>query len=109
MADLSKLRKRNRFGDPPPVAEAGDNLSAPETAPAPPAMEAGDMAVKVGRPARKTGRTEAFGTRVSPDFLKEFKRVAFEDDLKFVELLELSLTAYKTQRQQLNSLRAKQL
>lgn len=100
MADLSKLKKRNRFGDPPPAEEAGDNLSAPEIAPAAPVVEAEEIPGKVERPARRTGRTEAFGTRVSPDFLKDFKRIAFEDDLKFVELLELSLEAYKSQRKQ---------
>jgi hypothetical protein len=103
MADLSKLKKRNRFGEPPPVEEAGDNLSSPETAPIAPVLATGDTTGKLARPARKTGRTEAFGTRVSADFLKEFKRIAFEDDLKFVELLELSLEAYKAQRQESKS------
>lgn len=103
MADLSKLKKRNRFGEPPPAADAGDNLSAPETAPIAPVVEAGEVGGKLSRPARKTGRTEAFGTRVSADFLKEFKRIAFEDDLKFVELLELSLELYKAQRQGVKS------
>ena len=103
MADLSKLKKRNRFGEPPPSEEAGDNLSAPEIAPAAPVVEAEESTGKVERPARRTGRTEAFGTRVSPDFLKDFKRIAFEDDLKFVELLELSLEAYKAQRKETRS------
>lgn len=99
MADLSKLKKRNRFGEPPPVAEAGDNLSAPETAPAIAPPPADEPTEKWARPARKTGRTEAFGTRVSVEFLNEFKRVAFEDNLKLVELLELALVAYQAQRE----------
>ncbi|QTR55447.1 hypothetical protein [Thiothrix unzii] len=106
MADLSKLKKRNRFGDPPQVEAAGDNLSAPEVAPIALAVIPNEATVKLSRPARKTGRTEAFGTRVSGDFLKEFKRIAFEDDLKFVELLELSLEAYKIQRKITKSLKA---
>lgn len=95
MADLSKLKKKkNRFGTPPNAEEAGDNLNAPEVAP----LSTNTNITKTPRPARKTGRTEAFGTRVSPDFLKDFKRIAFEDNLKFVELLEKSLEAYKSQR-----------
>jgi len=88
--DTSKLKKRvpakkNRFGEPPVITEAGENLEAPETAPK------GDK-----KKARyKTGRTAQFSTRVTSDFLKEFKRQAFEDDLKIVELLEASFEAYK--------------
>ena len=90
MAKLTKkFKNKNRFGMPPSADEAGNNLSAPENAPSPIPPE------KTPRPARKTGRTEAFGTRVSPEFLKEFKRLAFENDLKYVELLEESLEAYK--------------
>ena len=32
MADLSKLKRRNTLGDPPPVEEASQNLEAPEIA-----------------------------------------------------------------------------
>jgi len=46
----------------------------------------------------KTGRTAQFATRVSPEFLKEFKKQAFNDDLKIVELLEASFNAYKEQK-----------
>lgn len=96
MADLSKLKnkKKNRFGTPPAETEISNNLSAPEAAPADSDQPAG----KTARPARKTGRTEPFGTRVSPEFLKNFKRLAYEDDLKIVELLEKSLEAYENQR-----------
>lgn len=97
MADLSKLKKKkNRFGAPPTQSETTDNLEAPEVAPIPTHVE--PPTTKVARPARKTGRTEPFGTRVSPEFLKKFKRIAFEDDLKIVELLEKSLEAYESQR-----------
>lgn len=33
MADLTKLRRRNSLGAPPPLAEASANLQAPEIAP----------------------------------------------------------------------------
>lgn len=97
MANLKKMQKpkKNRLGTPPAVDESPNNLEAPEIAPL-------DSETKT-RPARKTGRTEAFGTRVSPEFDKEFRRIAFEDGLKFVELLEVSLEAYK----ELNRLKAK--
>ena len=34
MADLSKLKRRNTLGSPPPLEEASQNLQAPEIAPA---------------------------------------------------------------------------
>jgi hypothetical protein len=33
MADLSRLKRRNTLGAPPPLAEASQNLQAPEYAP----------------------------------------------------------------------------
>ncbi|MCF6204659.1 MAG: hypothetical protein L3J59_13490 [Methylococcaceae bacterium] len=92
--DTSKLKKKiptkkNRFGEPPIIAEAGENLEAPERAPK-------EEKQKPKKKARyKTGRTSQFSTRVTSDFLKDFKRQAFEDDLKIVELLEASFEAYK--------------
>jgi len=92
--NTSKLKKKipskkYRFGAPPVKEEAGENLEAPEAAP----VE--DTSVTKKKARYKTGRTDQFSTRVTPDFLKEFKRQAFEDDLKIVELLELSFEAYK--------------
>lgn len=89
MANLKKIQKtkKNRLGTPPTVDQSPNNLEAPETAPLEPKAKT--------RPARKTGRTEAFGTRVSPEFNQEFRRIAFEDGLKIVDLLEASLEAYK--------------
>jgi len=92
--DTSKLKKKvatkkNRFGAPPIIEEAGENLEAPETAPK----------AETKKKARyKTGRTAQFATRVSPDFLKEFKKQAFNDELKIVELLEASFKVYKEQK-----------
>jgi|ACQI01.1.fsa_nt_gi hypothetical protein len=97
--DTSKLKKKvatkkNRFGAPPIIEEAGENLEAPETAPKTEKPKA-----KNKKKARyKTGRTAQFATRVSPEFLRAFKKQAFNDDLKIVELLEASFEAYKTQR-----------
>ena len=95
MADLSKLkgRTRRRLGTPPGEDRAGENLSAPEHAPAAPNVD-----VKKKRPKRKTGRTEAFATRVSPEFHRRLRLLAAEDNLKLVELLERALTAYEERR-----------
>ncbi len=95
--DTSKLKKKipakkNRFGAPPVIEEAGENLEAPEAAP-----KVTDKKPK--KKARyKTGRTAQFATRVSPGFLKAFKKQAFEDDLKIVELLEACFEAYQEQK-----------
>lgn len=95
MADLSSLKgtkKKNRFGDVGQVAEPSKTLAQPEHAPA-------DDAPLATRKARnKTGRTVPFGTKVSAEFLADFKRTAFEDGLKLVDLLEQSLEAYKKQK-----------
>lgn len=95
--DTSKLKKKvptkNRFGAPPAIAEAGENLEAPEIAPKE------DNNNKKKKKARyKTGRTAQFSTRVTPDFLKQFKKQAFEDDMKIVELLEICFDTYKKNR-----------
>lgn len=92
MANLKKIQKskKNRLGTPPSIDDSPNNLKAPETAP----LES-ERSSPESRPARKTGRTKAFGTRVSPEFDQEFRRTAFEDGLKMVDLLELSFKAYK--------------
>ena len=83
-----KKTKKNRFGSAPNRIEKTDNLSQPEHAPAKPKKKA----------RNKTGRTAIFSTRVKPTFLKEFKKVALENDLKLVELLEASFEAYKIEK-----------
>ncbi len=91
MADLSKLKgkvPKNRFGTPPQLEEAGSNLEAPEHAPNNPNKKT----------RGKTGRTQVFSTRVTKEFLKEFKTIAFQDDLKLVELLEVSFKSYKEEK-----------
>jgi len=82
--------KKSRFGDIPNRTEKTNNLEQPEHAPIPPPPK---------KKARvKTGRTETFSTRVHPKFLKEFKIIAFKNDLKLVELLEASLEAFKREK-----------
>lgn len=95
MADLKKLKKKNRFGAPPVPEDAGNNLEAPEVAPAPVEPLEAKPELKKRKARRKTGRTEVFGTRVSAEFLQDFKKTAFENNLKLVDLLEESLKAYK--------------
>ncbi len=97
MSDLAKLKnkKPNRLRKPPAIEEAGENLTAPEHAPA---ISDTDKTNKNPRPKRKTGRTEPFATRVSPEFLKKLKLLAVTDDLKMVEVLEKALEAYEETR-----------
>lgn len=104
MADFKKLKKRTRLGNPPPPEAAGDNLSAPETAPLAPIVETQEAppkatAKKNTRPKRETGRTEPLATRVTPEFKHRLRMIAARDDLKMVEVLELSIEAYEQARQ----------
>lgn len=96
MADFSQVKgktsKKNRFGSPIAKNEASTTLEAPEHAPVNP-----ESTVKKAR--GKTGRTEPFSTRVSKEFAKDFKQVAFDMELKKVDLLEESLKAYKEKHQ----------
>ena len=91
MADFSKLKgkSKNRFGDVPTPDETDNNLDAPEIAPA-------DHSIEVKKCRNKTGRTEPFNTRVTEEFDKEFRTIAFTRGFKKkVELLEACLEAYK--------------
>lgn len=83
MADFGKIQKKGRFGKVPTPETTAKNLEAPEVAPA---------AQKKSR--GKTGRTVPFSTRVSADFDKNFRRIAFENGLKKCELLEQCLDLY---------------
>lgn len=106
MADFgkaqSKKKKPNRFGTPPSIEEASNNLEAPEHAPtapekvgeAPKKKTVKKKAVKASKPSR----TVPFNHKVTPEFEREFKMVALEDRLKLVELLEASFQAYKKAR-----------
>ena len=122
MADLSKLRRRNTLGAPPPLEEASQNLQAPEIAPVmePPAevprpatvpsQEPANTPENVtpqpphqqlridGRSLRKTGRTIQLATRVSWEFDEKLRHIAQRDGLKLVEVLEQALEAYEKAR-----------
>ncbi|CAG8671995.1 3040_t:CDS:2 [Ambispora gerdemannii] len=46
----------------------------------------------------KTGRTYQLGTRVRKEFLEKLKRIAYEEELKLVEVLERALECYDERR-----------
>ena len=122
MANLSKLKRRNTLGAPPPFEEASQNLQALEIAPvvaAPtvlPPVEAVPVRTSVGeqqddtaqprdaqyridgRSLRRTGRTLQLATRVSWEFDDKLRRIAQRDGLKLVEVLERALEAYEAAR-----------
>jgi hypothetical protein len=47
------------------------------------------------RTLRKTGRTEQFATRVSPEWLGKVKGITKKENLKLVEVLEKMLESYE--------------
>jgi len=122
MADLSKLRRRNTLGAPPPLEEASQNLQTPEIAPVmeplaevprratvppqEPANTPEDATPQLphqqrridGRSLRKTGRTLQLATRVSWEFDEKLRSIAQRDGLKLVEVLERALEAYEEAR-----------
>jgi hypothetical protein len=120
MADLTKLKRRNTLGAPPPLEEASQNLQAPEHAPVVPLRAAPQRAAEPvrepvnqqeeplqppprqrrldGRSLRKTGRTVQFATRVSEEWDEHIRRIAQRDGLFLVEVLELALEAYEKAR-----------
>jgi len=65
-----------------PTQETSENLQAPEV-------------VIDRRNWRKNGRTEQFGTRVKKEWLTDLKRIAQEERLNYVEVLEDALACYK--------------
>jgi hypothetical protein len=122
MADISKLKRRNTLGAPPPLEEASQNLKAPEIAPVvapepttppptavtplrrPQASGKGQeranhgQARLDGRSLRKSGRTLQLATRVSWEFDDKLREIALRDGLKLVEVLERGLDAYEAAR-----------
>jgi hypothetical protein len=98
MADLSKLKRRNTLGDPPPIEEASQNLQTSETSAAviQPAVLPHEGHPRIdGRSLRKTGRTVQFATKVSLEFDDKLRRIAQRDGLLLVEVLERALEAYE--------------
>jgi len=67
MADLKNLKnKKNKLGAYLEDNETPAVLEAPESAP---------ISTNTRKSREKTGRTEPFGTRVSKEFLDDFKEV----------------------------------
>ncbi|MBD8165428.1 hypothetical protein [Erwinia persicina] len=106
MADVSKLRSKRSggLGSPPGPDDVATSLNAPEIAPAAQVTDVKPVIVETtgepyvrrdGRSARKTNRTLAFATRVTPEFDKEIRDIADREDLKLVEVLEKAVEAYK--------------
>lgn len=113
MADLSALKNKSKskgLGSPPGPDEYATSLNSPEVAPAPDIAEAAKAPFSAvasleqpvrepyikrdGRSMRKTNRTIPFATRVSAEFDQRFRDIAYQEDLKIVELLEKALQAY---------------
>ena len=87
MVDFGKIKKKgkSRFGDLPKPEETENNLESPENAP-----------LELKKKARnKTGRIEPLNFKVTPEFKKEFKKIALLNDQKLVELLENCFYKYK--------------
>ena len=57
-------------------------------------MEVSEYSKLDGRSMNKTGRTYQLGTRVRKEFLEKLKRIAYEEGLKMVEVLEKALECY---------------
>jgi hypothetical protein len=122
MADFKNLKRHKTLGAPPPPEEASPNLSAPETAPAPPSTPTVISVVpeakpkirpvskespapapaagqgrgrRDGRSLRKTGRTLQLATRVSPEFDARLRDIAERQGMLIVEVLEQALDAYE--------------
>jgi hypothetical protein len=51
------------------------------------------------RSLTKTGRTYQLGTRVRKEFLENLKKIAYEERLKLVEVLEKALECYNRHRE----------
>lgn len=119
MANLSKLKRPNSLGAPPPHEEASGNLKASEIAPGNAALPS-DAPVRPprtsepashpfeiasvqqsrldGRSLRKSGRLIPFATRVTPEFDDRIRKIAQRDGVLLVEVLEQGLDAYEASR-----------
>jgi hypothetical protein len=93
MADASKFKARSRLGTPPAPEEASLNLRAPEAAPAAQVP----YVRRDARSMRRSHRTVAFATRVTPEFDTRIRDIAERDGLLLVEVLERALDAYEQQ------------
>jgi HSP90 family molecular chaperone len=70
-----------------------------------PPMEASENLTSLNidrRTLTKTGRVYQLGTRVKKEFLEQLKLIAYEERLKYVEVLEKALECYKKYREDKN-------
>ncbi len=109
MANFKTIRRQRTLGAPPPLEEASLNLAAPEVAPycspvVPPPARRGEGTTTSarrtpdGRSLRRSGRTLQFATRVSPEFDAKLRRIAEQDGLLLVEIMEKALDLYEASR-----------
>ena len=82
MKDWQKL-KNKKLTLPPTLEETRNNLLNSE------------YSKIYGRILRRTGRTEQFATRVTKEWLINFKNLAIKQRLKLAELLEDMLELYE--------------
>jgi|SRR4051794_15812442 len=75
-----KLKGLEVLGEAP--TEASENIRAPETAPS---------------DGRITGRTKPLSLKSKPEFHRELKRLAVEEECLMIEILEKALELYQKQ------------
>ena len=77
-----KLKSLEMLGEAP--TEASQNLYAPETAPS---------------DKRITGRTKPLSLKAKPEFHRELKQLAIEENCLMIEVLEKALESYQKNSQ----------
>jgi len=125
MNDWKNKIKRKSLGEAP--TEASENLQAPEVAPVVPVTTISTISPKTKtkkeeepkinskelsrieelerelnllRDKRLTGRTEQLGLKVKPSFRQELKKLALEEGIYIVEILEKALEYYKQKKKE---------
>ncbi|RHZ35718.1 hypothetical protein [endosymbiont GvMRE of Glomus versiforme] len=78
---VKRLRSLEVLGEAP--QEASQNLQAPELAPS---------------DKRITGRTKPLSLKAKPEFHRELKRMAMEENCLMIEILEKALAEYQQKR-----------
>ena len=103
---LSQLKKHHTYcANCAVILNKKPNLTNPKTKrqrkwEAPP-LEASENLASLNidkRSLTKTGRVYQLGTRVRKEFLEKLKSIAYEERLKYVEVLEKALECYEKHR-----------
>lgn len=93
MVNANKLKSfKNTLGQAPSETEASRNIFEPE------AIVENKVRSLDGRRLRNSRRTVQLGTRVTPEFSEKIKRIADEDDMLIIEVLERALNYYEKVR-----------